>query len=153
MGRLFDAVASLVDIRQTVAYEAQAAIELEGLSRDCDSGATEYTFAVDTSTSPAIVDQRPVVAAVVADARAGVPKGVIGARFHRAVAELVIDTATSAACAHTVALSGGVFQNTLLLRLVVQGLRDRGFAVITHRLVPPNDGGIALGQLLVGNYG
>ena len=153
MGRLFDAVASLVDIRQTVAYEAQAAIELEGLSRDCDSGATEYAFAVDTSTSPAIIDQRPVVAAVAADARAGVPKGVIGARFHRAVAELVIDMATSAGCAQTVALSGGVFQNTLLLRLVVQALRDRGFAVITHRLVPPNDGGIALGQLLVGNYG
>ena len=77
------------------------------------------------------------MAAVAADARAGVPKGVIGARFHRAVAELVIDMATSAGCAQTVALSGGVFQNTLLLRLVVHALRDRGFAVITHRLVPP----------------
>ncbi len=152
MGRLFDAVSALAGVRQTVDYEAQAAIELEGISRDCDCGATAYTFAVDMGQTPAVIDPAPVLAAVVSDVRACVPSGVIGARFHRAVAELVVELAGKAANGnHTVALSGGVFQNALLLRLILHGLRENDFEVITHRLVPPNDGGIALGQLLVGN--
>jgi len=152
MGRLFDAVSALAGVRQVVAYEAQAAIELEGLSRDADAGATAYAFDVDSQQVPTVIDPTPVLAAVIADARAGVPAGVIGARFHRAVAELIVDLAADGvAGAHTIALSGGVFQNALLLRLALKGLRERGFEVITHRCVPPNDGGIALGQLLVGN--
>ena len=100
----------------------------------------------------AIIDPGPVLAAVVRDLRAGVAPGVIGARFHHAVAALVVDLAcTAGRGGHTVALSGGVFQNALLLRLVSHALRERNVDVITHRLVPPNDGGIALGQLLVGN--
>jgi hydrogenase maturation protein HypF len=155
MGRLFDAVSALAGVRQVVAYEAQAAIELEGLSRDCDCGAITYTFDIDDGAQPAAIDPAPVLAAVIADVRAGVPQGVIGARFHRAVADLVVELAdagvSNAPGSHTVALSGGVFQNALLLRLVSATLRDRGFEVITHQYVPPNDGGIALGQLLVGN--
>jgi hydrogenase maturation protein HypF len=152
MGRLFDAVSSLAGVRQTVAYEAQAAIELEGMSRDYDCGETEYEFDVDNGQLPAVIDPAPVIAAVVADARAGVSRGVIGARFHHAVSKLVVDLASAGhASARTVALSGGVFQNALLLRLTLRLLRDSGFEVITHRFVPPNDGGIALGQLLVGN--
>ena len=152
MGRLFDAVSALAGVRQVVAYEAQAAIELEGMSRDCDCGTTTYTFAIDNGQSPAIIDPGPVLAAVVSDIRAGVPAGVIGARFHRAVADLVVVLAAATTPkSHTVALSGGVFQNALLLRLVLQALRECDVEVITHRLVPPNDGGIALGQLLVGN--
>ncbi len=153
MGRLFDAVSALAGVRQTVAYEAQAAIELEGLSRDSDCGTTAYCFATD-GQSPAIIDPGPVLAAVVCDVRAGVPPGVIGARFHHAVAALVAELAgTLTPGGHPIALSGGVFQNVLLLRLVSRALRDKDFDVITHRLVPPNDGGIALGQLLVGNSG
>jgi hydrogenase maturation protein HypF len=153
MGRLFDAVSALVGVRQVVAYEAQAAIELEGLSRDADAGAARYAFDV-TANLPAQVDPAPVLAAVIADLRAGLPAGVIGARFHRAVAELIVELAAAeAAAAQTIALSGGVFQNALLLRLAMAGLRDRGFEVITHQCVPPNDGGIALGQLLAGNSG
>ena len=152
MGRLFDAVSALAGVRQTVAYEAQAAIELEGLSRDCDCGTTAYAFGIDRGRSPAIIDPAPVLAAVVSDVRAGASAGVIGARFHRAVAALVVDLAQTASQErHTVALSGGVFQNALLLRLVLQALRAKDFDVITHRLVPPNDGGLALGQLLIGN--
>ncbi|MBV8966472.1 MAG: carbamoyltransferase HypF [Mycobacteriaceae bacterium] len=154
MGRLFDAVSSLAGVRQVVAYEAQAAIELEGLSRGVDCGSRAYDFVIDRSVPTVLIDPAPVLRAVVADLRAGVPAAVIGARFHRAVADMVVGLAgDERAGARTVALSGGVFQNALLLRLTVKGLRDRGFEVITHRRVPPNDGGIALGQLLAGNAG
>lgn len=156
MGRLFDTVGALAGVRQIVAYEAQAAIELEGLARDfSDAPETDtlrYRFAMAAAGALTIVDPAPVLAAVVADQRAGVPAGLIGARFHHAVAGLVVELAESHACqATTVALSGGVFQNALLLALATTALRARGFTVLTHRRVPPNDGGIALGQLLVGN--
>jgi hydrogenase maturation protein HypF len=154
MGRLFDAVSSLIGIRHEVAYEAQAAIELEGLSRNADQNGTGYAFGVDASRFPALIDPGPVLAAIIGDQRAGTPAGVIGAKFHRAVADLVVDVAgMEDTGGQPIALSGGVFQNALLLRLVVTGLRSRGFRVITHRHVPPNDGGIALGQLLVGTAG
>jgi hydrogenase maturation protein HypF len=154
MGRLFDAVSALAGVRQVVAYEAQAAIELEGLSRGADSGTTRYAFSLDAGRLPAVIDPAPVLAAVITDLRAGVPAGVVGARFHRAVADLIVDLAAGDdSGTRTVALSGGVFQNALLLRLTLEALGHKGFDVITHRYVPPNDGGIALGQLLVGNSG
>ncbi|OBF37765.1 carbamoyltransferase HypF [Mycobacterium sp. ACS1612] len=150
MGRLFDAVSALVGVREVVAYEAQAAIELEGLSRGGDCGAGGYAFHVHDD----VIDPRPVLRAVVSDQRAGVPAGVIGARFHRAVADLIVDVAAAAGDAvPTVALSGGVFQNALLLQLTLDGLQARGIDAITHHAVPPNDGGIALGQLMVGASG
>ena len=154
MGRLFDAVSSLAGVRHTVDYEAEAAIELEGLARETLCGAAEYAFVVDDSAEPAIIDPAPVLAAIVRDYRAGVQAGVIGVRFHRAVAELIgrlAEDVREATSHNTVALSGGVFQNALLLQLSLTGLRRCGFEVITHRRVPPNDGGIALGQLLAGN--
>jgi hydrogenase maturation protein HypF len=83
--------------------------------------------------------------------RAGVPAAVIGARYHRGVADLIVSLAGGET--DTVALSGGVFQNALLLRQARHGLQGKGLTVISHRQVPPNDGGIALGQLLVGNAG
>ena len=154
MGRLFDAVSALIGVRQVVAYEAQAAIELEGLSRDADSGTGRYAFGVDAYAPPTVIDPAPVLAAIIRDVRDDVPAGVIGARFHRAVADLIVDLATAEdPVPRTVALSGGVFQNAMLLRLARSGLAAKGFEVITHQQVPPNDGGIALGQLLVGNAG
>jgi hydrogenase maturation protein HypF len=148
MGRLFDAVSSLVGVRHVVDYEAQAAIELEGLSREVDCRETAYTFDVDNG----VIDPAPLLHEVVADQRAGVSPGTIGARFHQAVADMIVELADGQkAASPTVALSGGVFQNALLLRLALKGLQNKGFEVITHRCVPPNDGGIALGQLLVGN--
>jgi hydrogenase maturation protein HypF len=154
MGRLFDAVSALIGVRQVVAYEAQAAIELEGLARGVVCGATSYTFDVDRSGQTTLINPAPVVRAVVSDHRDGVAADVIGARFHRAVADLIVDLADHARDAsHIVALSGGVFQNALLLQLTLRGLQANGLQVITHRAVPPNDGGVALGQLMVGNSG
>jgi hydrogenase maturation protein HypF len=150
MGRLFDAVAAVVGVRQTVDYEAQAAIELEGLARSAGPDCGSYRFGADGTT----VDPGPVLSAVVADVRAGVPAGIIGARFHHAVVELVVHLAgVWGAPERTVALSGGVFCNALLLHTTVTALRTEGFTVLTHRHVPPNDGGIALGQLLIGTSG
>jgi hydrogenase maturation protein HypF len=154
MGRLFDAVSALIGVRQVVAYEAQAAIELEGLARGVNGDVSSYTFDIDRSRSPALINPTPVVHAVVRDQRAGVPAAVIGSRFHCAVADLVVTLASQdSEASQTVALSGGVFQNALLLRLTLKRLNANGFNVITHRYVPPNDGGIALGQLLVGTCG
>jgi hydrogenase maturation protein HypF len=154
MGRLFDAVSALIGVRQVVAYEAQAAIELEGLARGMNCGETSYTFDVDRSDQTTLIDPAPVVQAVVRDHRDGVAAGVIGARFHRAVADLIVGLADQERDAsRTVALSGGVFQNCLLLQLTLKGLQVKGLQVITHRAVPPNDGGVALGQLMVGNSG
>ncbi|HYJ57341.1 MAG TPA: carbamoyltransferase HypF [Mycobacterium sp.] len=155
MGRLFDAVSALAGVRQVVDYEAQAAIELEGLSRSADSGVLRYRFDVDlTVDGPAQVDPAALLRAVVDDVRNGVPAGVIGARFHAAVVRLIVELAAEFATGtNTVALSGGVFQNALLAGITLTTLRDNGFEVITHRRVPPNDGGIALGQLMVGNSG
>jgi hydrogenase maturation protein HypF len=155
MGRLFDAVSALAGVRQVADYEAQAAIELEGLSRAADPGTVRYHFHVDVAPDATTrIDPAPVLTAVVDDVGAGVRAGVIGARFHAAIAGLVADLATdSAAGTDTVALSGGVFQNALLLDASSTALSRKGFTVITHRWVPPNDGGIALGQLLIGNSG
>lgn len=152
MGRLFDAVAALIDVRQRVDYEAQAAIELEGLARDRESAGGRYTFHVRPETASRVIDPAPVLASIVADLRAGESIGVIGAGFHRAVADLIVDIAVGEKMP-TVALSGGVFQNAMLLRMAANGLRGAGFDVITHRRVPPNDGGLALGQLLIANAG
>ena len=159
MGRLFDAVSALAGVRQVVDYEAQAAIELEGLSRMADPGAVQYRFQVDFAVdSTALIDPAPLLCAVVDDVVDGVPAGVIGARFHSALTQLIVDVAAECATdtttnTTTVALSGGVFQNALLLRHSLTALKDNGFTVITHHRVPPNDGGIALGQLMVANSG
>lgn len=150
IGRLFDAVSALIGVRQEVAYEAQAAIELEGLSRGVDRGDDAYAFAVHGG----VIDPTPVIHAVVRDQRRSVPPGVIGARFHHAVADLIVDLADRERDgSQLVALSGGVFQNALLLHLTLKGLRAKGIQAITHQAVPPNDGGVALGQLMVGNSG
>jgi len=146
MGRLFDAVSSLAGVRQVADYEAQAAIELEGLSRGVSSGAYHYTVQRD------VIGVAALIRAVAADARVGVRPAVIGARFHAASVALIRDVALRARDElglHTVALSGGVFQNATLLAGAGHVLRDSGFRVLRHRVVPPNDGGIALGQLCI----
>ena len=146
MGRLFDAVASLVGVRQEVNYEGQAAIELEAR---VDHDVTDaYPFAIGNR----VVDSSPMVRAVVADLRAGVPVSGIAARFHNGVAYLVRDLCRSVReqfGVSEVALSGGVWQNMTLLGKSLELLEEDGCTVYVHSLVPPNDGGLALGQAAV----
>ncbi|MCX5197410.1 carbamoyltransferase HypF [Streptomyces sp. NBC_00249] len=156
MGRLFDAVSSLAGICQHVGYEAQAAIELEGAALGAPGGGPGYAFGLRVPAagdgSPVLADPGPVLAAVVADVRARAAPSVIAARFHTAVADLVVGLCSLARERHgpdTVALTGGVFANTLLSAACARGLRGRGFTVLRHHRVPPGDGGLALGQLMV----
>jgi hydrogenase maturation protein HypF len=153
IGRLFDAVAAIAGVRQTVNYEAQAAIELEMLVDDEEEG--EYEWAWSTSEGPLEIGAGPVIRAVVAGVQAGTPVGVIAARFHNSVAEMVVQVCRIL-CDGTglseVALSGGVWQNVTLLARTLDRLQADGFTVYTHRLLPPNDGGLALGQAVIANF-
>jgi hydrogenase maturation protein HypF len=156
MGRLFDAVASLAGVRQVVDYEAQAAIELEGLARRAPDPGEPYGFGIDRAADPVIIDPGPVIRAVTADVLSGVPATVIGSRFHAGVVAVVVElalTACQAGAGRTVALTGGVFQNPRLLSGARKTLETKGFTVLSHRRVPPNDGGLALGQILVAASG
>ena len=162
MGRLFDAVAAIAGVRQTVTYEAQAAMEFENLSgKDVTDS---YHFEMEpigrgeaclAPTMPYFTFQpAPVIRAIVADVRANVPTPIISARFHNAVAGLIRDVCVLVREREgraRVALSGGVFQNVSLLAKTERLLTEAGFEVLIHRLVPPNDGGIALGQAVVAN--
>jgi len=145
-GRLFDAAAALLDVRDAITYEGQAAVELEQCADP--SVVDGYPARVDGM----VVHGEDLLRALVADRLAGVAPDVIAARFHNGVAAAVVaccEAARDETGLGSVALSGGVFQNSLLLSRVVDGLRRSGFRVLTHRLVPPNDGGISLGQAAV----
>jgi hydrogenase maturation protein HypF len=148
MGRLFDAVSALVGVREVVSYEAQAAIEMEAAATTCIDGGHDYTFLTDGDE----IDAAPVIRSIVDDMRAGIAVGAIAAGFHLGVARLVADTADELrdeTGLDRVGLSGGVFQNALLVRLATAELTTRGFQVLTHCRVPANDGGLALGQIAV----
>ncbi|MGW7329631.1 carbamoyltransferase HypF [Streptomyces sp. NPDC054840] len=158
MGRLFDTVSSLTGICHLAGYEAQAAIELEGAAlgaSEADAGPC-YAFGLRAASAPdggpVTADPAPVLAAVVADVRAGTAPALIAARFHVSVAALVATLCARARERHgldTVALTGGVFANTLLSSQCARRLRTAGFTVLRHGRVPPNDGGLSLGQLMV----
>ncbi len=154
MGRLFDAVSSIAGVRHVADFEAQAAIELEGLSRPASPAADPYAFWLgrDVADGPILADAGPLVRAAAADVRRGTQAGVIGARFHTAVRDLIVDLADGArrdTGLVTVALGGGVFQNALLLAATCRALHRVGFTVLRPRALPPNDGGLALGQVLI----
>jgi hydrogenase maturation protein HypF len=149
MGRLFDAAAVLAGLRQTVTYEGQAAIELEALLDPGETGA--YYFEIGNG----IFDAHPVMAALLADRLAGVPSGRIAARFHNGVAELVLALCSRLRASEgisRVALSGGVWQNATLLTEATRRLQSAGFEVLSHHKVPPNDGGVSLGQAAVATH-
>lgn len=152
MGHLFDAVASLIGLRNEVTYEAQAAIELEALARPFVSIAQPYPYMIDQDR---IIRLRTMLQAIVQDVRAAKSIEIIAARFHRTIADMAIDVckrARQSTSLNEVALSGDLWQNQILLNLVRDGLRRNEFVVYFHRNVPTNDSGLSLGQALIANY-
>lgn len=140
MGRLFDAVAALLGLRAASHYEGQAAMDLEQAAEGAT--AAGYPFGL----ADGVLDWAPAVRALRADAAAGRPVGEVAAAFHRGLAEAIVAVARVAGCPR-VALGGGCFQNARLLEESVAALRAAGFEPLWPREVPPNDGGLAYGQL------
>ncbi|WP_299024697.1 carbamoyltransferase HypF [uncultured Thermanaerothrix sp.] len=146
MGRLFDAVAALLGIRAEANYEAQAAMELENLADEGETGAYPLPF-----EAPHIL-LRPFWEALLHDLRQGTPLPTMAARFHNSIVNLCVEAAQHIRQAEglgRVVLSGGVWQNQFLLRRATRALEQAGFQVLTHHQVPTNDGGLALGQVMV----
>ena len=150
MGRFFDAISSLLSIRDEVHYEGQAAIELEMIA---DRGVKEeYPFHIQKDEKPMVVDSQEMIRGIVRDLIDGTPASKISGKFHRTIAGFIIETCESIRfkeALNRVVLSGGVFQNIFLLSLVTEGLKRSGFDVYTHHVVPANDGGISLGQAVI----
>ena len=152
MGRFLDAAASIAGVRQRVSYEGQAAIELEALASTAPSDGASYAFALRQEGMALVFDGGPVLAAAARDVLAGVEAAVIARRVHTAVCDMMVEVADalrSRAPGMRIGLTGGVFQNVLLTSEVAERLRRAGFTPLSHHLVPPNDGGLALGQALV----
>jgi len=161
-GRLFDVVSSLLGVRHRTSYEAQAAIELEAMAES-----TDRTVEVALGLTPGlplgvragdllVLDPGPLLAALADAVRAGEQPAVLARSFHTALAAALAQAADALVAAHgasAVGLTGGVFANRLLLRLTRDLLERAGHDVLTHRRVPPNDGGLSLGQVAVGLAG
>jgi hydrogenase maturation protein HypF len=150
MGRLFDAVSGLLGLRGVVKYEGQAAVELESIA----SEDLEERYEFELTANGSIIKAEPVIRRAVEDILNGVPPEKVSARFHLAVAHLIAAVArriNEDRKINRVVLSGGVFQNVLLLRHACRLLESQDLKVYTHSRVPPNDGGISLGQAAVAN--
>jgi hydrogenase maturation protein HypF len=152
-GRLFDAVAALLGLRARVTYEAQAAIALEALATTVPTAEAPDDYAIELRwDEPAVLDPGPLVARVVAERDRGTPLSLIAAGFHAALGRGVAGMAARLAREHgldTVALSGGVFQNARLTDIVEARLRRAGLDVLVHVHLPPNDGGVSVGQAAI----
>ncbi len=148
MGRLFDGISAILGIRYAVNYHAQGAILLEEVS-SVSSETGSYPFKIENGG----IDWRELVSAIVSDLKRGVPVSDIGMKFHNTVVEMVLRSAEilrEETGIDTVALSGGVFQNRILTEKCLRELPERGFKVLVHQVVPPNDGGLSLGQAVYG---
>ena len=149
MGRLFDAIASLVGVRDTVDYEGQAAIELEAAADPAEEGAYDFQFLGD---DPMIIDPEPIVRAILHDLARGVQAETVSARFHRAVVNCIVRVsvlAAKTAGVRHVALGGGVFMNRIVTAGAVRGLEGVGLRPLTHLSLPFNDGAVSFGQAVV----
>jgi len=161
MGRLFDAVSALLGICHEATYEAQAAMELEQIAGR-HSGAvaaphriTPYPFALDTGTSPYQIQVETLLDAILEDVARAEPTALIAQRFHMTIAAMIVTVCERLRAdrgLNVVALSGGVFQNRLLTALTLSQLTASGFEVLYHQQVPPNDGGISLGQAVMASF-
>jgi hydrogenase maturation protein HypF len=149
-GRLFDAFAALLQVCPISSYEGQAAMLLEQTAAASSCAAT-YPFEIADS-APLTVDWRPMLAAAIADLSNGEPAQQIAAKFHNTLGEMTKVVALRAG-QRNIVLSGGCFQNARLLQSVLQLLQDAGFSVHRHERIPPNDGGLALGQIYACKFG
>jgi hydrogenase maturation protein HypF len=152
MGRLFDAVSAMAGIRTTIDYEAQAAIEMEMQAYDATDEKGLYPFSITGDQSHSIILLHDLVAGVADDVLKGSSTATVSMRFHNTIAAMTLDVCLRIKAQYglgTVALSGGCFQNRLLLSKVMVLLRQSGFKVLTHSNVPANDGGISLGQAVI----
>jgi len=150
-GRLFDAVASILGLRHEANYEGQAAVELEAIA--AEGIAENYRFDI-SSAIPAEIDMRPAIDQIVREVRTKVPTSVVATKFHNTIVAVIVQVCCRVHDSDglkQVCLSGGTFQNCYLLKRVIPALCDRGFEVYINRKVPPNDGGIALGQAAIAN--
>ncbi len=145
-GRFFDAVASILDLRQVNDFEGQSAMELEfaALEADCTDS---YDFDFHQQKESYIIDWEKMVMGIFDDLDSGQSKSMIAARVHNTLAEIIAEVARKQGIKN-VALSGGCFQNKYLTEETIKRLRKAGFAAFWHRMVPPNDGGISLGQII-----
>jgi hydrogenase maturation protein HypF len=143
-GRLFDAVASLADLRHVATFEGQAAMALE--HRAGRRFAEPYPFALVRENACHVLDWEPMIRAMLSSSSSGIEE--VAARFHETLAAMIVRVACEIGV-EDVVLSGGVFQNARLLRAARDRLGRAGLRVFTHQRVPPNDGGIAVGQIMV----
>ena len=151
MGRLFDAVACLTGIRNDVTYEAQAAMELEVLSKSAVMNASPYPFEIEGEN----IRVGELLRHVIEDVRKNKSAGFIGARFHQTMSEMALRTSQlmrEKFGINEVVLSGGVWQNQVLIDLARTALTHDDFVVFTHQQTPANDGGLALGQAAVASF-
>jgi hydrogenase maturation protein HypF len=151
LGRLFDAVAAIIGLCSEVAFEGHAAMELEMIADDTESGHYDFSWE-DRGDDPILIPNASIIRGVVRDVNAGLSPATISARFHRTLIILFDQLCRhlrSATGIDRVALSGGVFQNNRLLVGLTAALEKSGFDLLTHRLVPTNDGGLSLGQAVV----
>jgi len=154
-GRLFDAISALLGVRGEIEYEAQAAIELEMLACDAADETGGYQFSLTKENGLTIIKLGDLLSAVLHDLQNGITQATIAAQFHNTVALMIKElcqTISHETGLSQVVLSGGVFQNRLLLRKAVHLLEAEGLEVYTHRQVPTNDGGISLGQAVIANF-
>ena len=156
-GRLFDAVSALAGVREEINYEAQAAIELEMLAPDeaVELGAEFYPFSIVEHQGIKVIKLCELLSTIVQDVKNQVPVPIISLKFHNTMAQIIARMCkllTKETGINQVALSGGVFQNRLLLKLTTSALQKEGFSVLTHHLVPCNDGGISLGQAVIAHF-
>jgi hydrogenase maturation protein HypF len=142
-GRFFDAVASILGVRQRTTFEGQAAMDLEFVATP---DVRDFYGVELRREEPMLFDWEPMVLAMLGDLNRNLPVGVIAAKVHNTTVELIVSVARAAAEANVV-LSGGCFQNQYLAERAIARLREEGFNPYWHGRIPPNDGGIALGQI------
>ena len=155
IGRLFDAVSSICGIRGIIDYDGQAAIELEMTAYGAVGSITKgYPFAIREQDGTYIISISELLTTLIEDVSKNASISLVAAKFHHSIASMIFEMVqliSNKTGVTQVALSGGVFQNRLLLRLVIPELEKAGFSVLTHRQVPCNDGGISLGQAVIAN--